>query len=131
MIIKKTVTLIATLLLVLSAFKGFATDNDEEYLNEIKYRYISIEEVEKSKGKTVTEIFTFIEYNSDNDYGFTTLKNPKNETVSMTGGPGPEHNFTKGEKVKVIRELTTLYEAGEGDAPYYYWSIVDIKKIDN
>ena len=129
--LNKTVTLVATLLLVLSAFKGFATDSDEEYLNEIKYRYISIEQVEESRGKTVTEIFTFIEYNSDNDYDFTVLKNSKNETISMTGGPGPEHNFTQGEKVKVIRELTTLYEAGEGDAPYYYWSIVDFKKISN
>ena len=125
----KTVILIATSLLILFSFKGFATDSDEKYLNEIKYRYISIEQVEKSKGKTTTEIFTFIEYNSDGDYDFTVLKNPNNETISMNGGPGAEHTFSKGEKVKVTWELTTLYEAGEGDAPYYYWSIVEIKKI--
>lgn len=130
---KEFVILKTTLLLVLLAFRGFAADNDEHYLNGngYQYRFISMEQVEISRGQTITGILTYIGYNCDFDYDFTVFLNPKNEEIIMRGGPGPEQFFSRGEKVKVIWKLTTLYEAGEGDAPYYFWSIVEIEKIYN
>ena len=131
--IKKTATQIATLLLFFLVFKGFAADNDRDYLNGdgYQYRFISEEQVEVSQGKAITQILTYVGLNCNLDYLLTVFVNPKNEEISMNTGPDIEQNFSKGEKVKVTWELTTLHEAGAGDAPYYFWSIVEIEKMDN
>ncbi len=128
-----TVTLIAASLLALFAFRGFAADNDRDYSNGSGYqnRFISMEQVEISRGKTITQILTYVGFNGNYDYWLTVFVNPKNEEITMQTGLDVEHNFTKGETVKVTWELTTLYEAGEGDAPYYFWSIVEIEEIEN
>lgn len=131
--IQRSATKIATLLLVILAFKGFAADNDRDYLNGdgYQYRFISEEQVEVLQGKAVTQILTYVGLNCNLDYLLTNFIYPKNEEISMYTGQDIEHNFSKGDEVIVTWELTTLHEAGEGDAPYYFWSIVEIERIDN
>ncbi len=129
---KITVTLKTTLLLVLLAFGGFAAAKDRDYPagSGRLYRFISMEQVEVSRGKTITQILTYVGFNGNHDYWLMLFVNPKNEEISMNIGVDVDLNFTKGEEVKVVWELTTLYEAGDGDAPYYFWSIVGIEDIN-
>ncbi len=126
---KITVTLKTTLLLVLLAFSGLAAAKDRDYPDGSGrlYRFISMEQVEVSRGKTITQILTYVGFNGNLDYWLMVFVNPKNEEISMHSGVDVDLNFTKGDKVKVIWELTTLYEAALGDEPYYFWSIVEIE----
>lgn len=127
---KKPVTRRTILLLILLAFNSFAVDTDLTEREEYLYRYISREQVEISLGQTLTQTMTYVEFNGNLDYWLTAFMNPKNEKIVMHTGLYIEDVFTKGEQVKVVWEIVTLSEAGLGEVPYYFWSLVEMEKID-
>ena len=107
---------------------------------EFLYRFISREQVEVSQGTTITHILTYHDCIYYADYSFAVFTNPKNEEIYMNIGPNLDEffswsdtnytDFTIGEEVEVTWELVTLSCAGSGEVPYYFWSMVNIEKID-
>lgn len=107
----------------------FAKDNKQGSVEEFQYRYISKAQVEDAEGKILRGRLKFLLVSDDNDYEFTVFERYNGETISMNGTLDPSLGLKKGDPVFVEWKLTTLREAAEGNAPYYFWKIIKVVNL--
>ena len=108
-----------------------AANAEEDVESDFLYKDIAKELVVKYEGKTLNDVLTFSYFNSDYDYAFAVFENVKGNSLAMSVHSDDLITklaaYKEGQKVTVKWKLGRLYEAGEGDAPYYYWELIDVK----
>lgn len=102
----------------------------EDAQSSFLYKDISKELVIKYEGETLTDTLIFLYFNDNYDYSFAVFENIKGNSFGMSVHSDDLANklasYKEGQKVTVKWKIGRLYEAGEGDAPYYYWKLINV-----
>lgn len=111
---------------------GPVNSQDEGVGADFLYKDVSEELVVKHKGEILTDVLTFVGFNDNYDYWFAEFENIEGESLAMSVHSDDLAvqlaSYKQGQAVTVKWKLGLLYEAGEGDAPYYYWRLISINE---
>lgn len=81
-----------------------------------------------SPGKEYADVMTLLEFNDDYDYSFSVFVTKSGDTVTFNHSNRIDNAY-KGQFMKVIWEVDTFYEAGEGDAMYFKERMISFELI--
>lgn len=108
-------------------------ENNQKENGEKNFEFLSVirpGEDDLTQGVRYVDELRFIDFNDDYDYGFSRFITEQGDTVNMLHNDVIDE-INSGKLMKVLWEIGTYYEAGEGEQEYYKEHLISYEIIED